>query len=99
MYSVRIDLGHWSHMTWVILNVPANVPGQYMVVPFVWYIQNALKMGLFGIFLVHCLSPYNGLAMYWLGTLPLAPSDISRARSRSDFQVAIPPLSLIGWKC
>src|SRR5882757_9727830 len=31
-------------------------------------------MGLFGMFLVHCPSPYNVLAMYWLGTLPLTPS-------------------------
>src|SRR5882757_8584099 len=34
-------------------------------------------MGLFGMFLVHCPSPYNVLAMYWLGTLSLAPSEYS----------------------
>src|SRR6266576_3093522 len=70
--------GHCGHMTWYILNVPGNVPSQVVVVTSVWYILNILNMCQFGNVLVYRPSPYNVLAMYQVGTLPLAPSESPR---------------------
>ena len=68
------NLGHYGHMTWYILNIHDNIPGQDMMVASIWYILNVLTMCQFGTVLVHRPRPYNVLAMYQVSTSPLAPS-------------------------
>ena len=41
------NLGHHGHMTWYILNIPDDVPGQDVMATFVWYILNVLNINQF----------------------------------------------------
>ena len=70
-------LGHHGHMTWYILNTSDYVPGQDVMVTFVWYILNVLKIHQFGMVLVLRPRPYNVFAMYQVSASPLAPSVMS----------------------
>ena len=71
------NLGHHGHMTWYILNIPDDVPGQDVMATFVWYILNVLNINQFGMVLVLRPRPYNVLAMYQVSASPLAPSVMS----------------------
>ena len=68
------NLGHCSHMTWYILNIPDNIPSQDSVVTSAWYILNALNMCQFGMPSLLHPRPYNVLTMYWVSSPPLTPS-------------------------
>ena len=67
-------LGHHGHMTWYMLNTSDYVPGQDVMVTFVWYILDVLKIHQFGMVLVLRPRPYNVFAMYQVSASPLAPS-------------------------
>ena len=62
-------------MTWYMLNISDTIPSQDIAVTSVWYIENIPDMCWFGMVLVHCPRTNNVLAMYWVSTSPLAPSD------------------------
>jgi hypothetical protein len=62
-------------MIWYILNIPDTITSQDVVITSGWYIQKILGICWFGIVLAHRPRPYNVLAMYWVSTSPLAPSD------------------------
>src|SRR6266478_3455309 len=74
MYLTITNLGHCGHMTWYIWNILDNIPSQDVLVTSVWYILNVLNICWFGTVLVLRPRPYNVLAMYQVGTSPLAPS-------------------------
>src|SRR6266478_2728227 len=77
MYLTITNLGHHGHMTWYIRNILDNIPSQDVLVTSVWYILNVLNIYWFGMLLVLRPRPYNVLAMYQVGTSPLAPSGIN----------------------
>jgi hypothetical protein len=62
-------------MTWYILNVPDTIPTQDIAVTSVWCILNIPDICQYGMVLVHCPRTNNVLAIYWVSTSPLAPSD------------------------
>src|SRR6266436_668728 len=96
IYLTTTNLGHHGHMTWYILNILDNIPSQDVLVTSVWYILNVLNICWFGMLLVLRPRPYIVLAMYQVGTSPLAPSvfDSARAVSKSatfsSFSIAYP---------
>src|SRR6266436_3758666 len=75
IYLTTTNLGHHGHMTWYILNILDNIPSQDVLVTSVWYILNVLNICWFGMLLVLRPRPYNVLAMYQVGTSPLAPGE------------------------